>query len=139
MKKAKCEECPLKKECLAFRHRMQDLLPKKRPRPETILLERQVAVILCQGHLLLQKGKSGKVMADLYEFPYLDGQCGWECFKEVLALQLKYVNYPGQSTAHFYPFSRPTISPFIAGIAADRGSYLEKTRRGAHPPFFLGA
>lgn len=94
MKKARCQECPLINQCEAFRHHLQDLLPKKKQRPATTLLNRQVAVITYQGHYLLQKGERGKVMADLYEFPYLETETPHEVkekFESLLKVELKYL------------------------------------------------
>jgi A/G-specific adenine glycosylase len=108
-KKALCTLCPLKKQCLALRHHLVEALPKKRPPPQTISLKRSVAVIFCEGHYLVQIGEEGRVMAGLYEFPYLD----WheECesripieFERVLALPLKYVEP--------LPFQRHTFTRY---------------------------
>jgi A/G-specific adenine glycosylase len=72
-KRPQCIPCPLRESCLAYRHHLQETLPRKRqPHPIT-LLERVVGVVLCRGHYLLRKGEEGKVMADLYEFPYYEG------------------------------------------------------------------
>lgn len=48
------------------------LLPVKRKKDKTIQLHRDVAIIYSGKELLLQKGADGKVMADLWEFPYFD-------------------------------------------------------------------
>ena len=69
-KKAKCRECPLSKNCLG--KSKADLLPVKSKRDKKIYLYRDVAIIYSEKELLLQKGKEGQVMADLWEFPYFD-------------------------------------------------------------------
>lgn len=69
-KKAKCGECPLEGRCLG--KSQGDLLPVKSKREKTIHLHRDVAVIYSGKDLLLQRGKKGRVMADLWEFPYFD-------------------------------------------------------------------
>lgn len=69
-KKAKCNECPLRDQCLG--RTKADLLPIKSKKEKTVHLHRDVAVIYSGKELLLQKGKEGKVMADLWEFPYFD-------------------------------------------------------------------
>ncbi|MDN3508535.1 MAG: A/G-specific adenine glycosylase [Candidatus Neptunochlamydia sp.] len=69
-KKAKCHACPLSHECLG--KSKADLLPNKSKREKTVHLHRDVAVIYSGTELLLQKGNKGKVMADLWEFPYFD-------------------------------------------------------------------
>lgn len=68
-----CALCPLHKGCKAFLlGRTEDVPVKPLESPATIL-SRSVAVIEANGCLLLKKGLQGKVMADLYEFPYFEG------------------------------------------------------------------
>lgn len=68
-----CAFCPLKAACLALKeNRTEDLPVKLKDRPVTIL-NRAVAVIEENNAILLRKGLPGKVMADLYEFPYFEG------------------------------------------------------------------
>lgn len=69
-KKAKCNECPLTHQCQG--KSKADLLPNKSKREKTVHLYRDVAVIYSGTELLLQKGIKGKVMADLWEFPYFE-------------------------------------------------------------------
>ncbi|QVL57719.1 MAG: A/G-specific adenine glycosylase [Simkaniaceae bacterium] len=69
-KRAKCIECPLSEKCLG--KSKAGLLPVKRKKDKTIQLHRDVAIIYSGKELLLQKGADGKVMADLWEFPYFD-------------------------------------------------------------------
>lgn len=82
-KKAKCGECPLSENCLGKdqAHR----LPVKSKREKTVHLHRNVAVIYSGSEILLQKGRDGKVMADLWEFPYFDRGLNIE---EVLEISL---------------------------------------------------
>ena len=64
--------CPIKKGCLSYRKGKQRSIPIKKKAKEITLIRRQVAVIHCGDEWLLKRGVSGKVMADLYEFPYFD-------------------------------------------------------------------
>lgn len=73
-KDPKCAFCPIRKGCVAFHQGKQKSLPIKKKNKEITLLSRYVAVIYCDGHFLLKRGNKGKVMADLYEFPYFEGQ-----------------------------------------------------------------
>jgi A/G-specific adenine glycosylase len=66
----KCTECPLSSCCRAFRNGKEGQLPKKGKKLVYQKLLRDVAIIFHHDELLLQKGSPGKVMADLYEFPY---------------------------------------------------------------------
>jgi A/G-specific adenine glycosylase len=69
-----CLACPLREKCVAYNQGTQGLLPKKGKKVEMTSLSRQVFVIAYGEELLVKKGQAGKVMADLYEFPYVDIQ-----------------------------------------------------------------
>jgi A/G-specific adenine glycosylase len=68
-----CDFCPLNASCLALKHRSVDEFPVKSKSAPLTALTRSVAVIEEGDCLLLCKGQPGKVMADLYEFPYFEG------------------------------------------------------------------
>lgn len=74
MKKAACERCPLQDSCLAFERGKVELLPNRGKRSAVTSLIRFVPVIQHEDYYLLQQGREGKVMAGLYEFPYLEGK-----------------------------------------------------------------
>jgi A/G-specific adenine glycosylase len=129
-KRAQCEICPLKKECLALRHSLQAVLPKKSAPPKTVLLKRTVAVIHCEGRYLLQKGESGKVMAGLYEFPYLEGvdACQHairEMFERALGLSLNYLK-PLALQQHTFTRFRVQLFPHRMEAARLTESHLWK-------------
>ncbi|MEI8365228.1 MAG: A/G-specific adenine glycosylase [Parachlamydiaceae bacterium] len=68
----KCRECPLVAGCLAFAQGKANQLPVKSAKTVSQALHRLVAVVRHQGHLLVKRGEKGKVMADLFEFPYFE-------------------------------------------------------------------
>lgn len=68
----KCQECPLNKGCKAYRENCIDKFPVKAAKSTTQSLYRVVAVVKYKNNLLLKQGVKGKVMADLYEFPYFE-------------------------------------------------------------------
>lgn len=68
--KPRCEACPLQKSCLGKER--AESLPIKNGEKKTILLERAVIWLEVEGKVLVKKGEKGKVMADLYEFPYFE-------------------------------------------------------------------
>lgn len=70
--KPKCAICPLQKECRAYCSGKEKIIPLKQKRKKTIFLKRRVIIIHCKGEWLLKKGIRGKLMGDLYEFPYFD-------------------------------------------------------------------
>lgn len=73
--KPRCEICPLSKNCLGIEK--AHLLPIKNEEPKIILLKRAVLWIEKEGKVLVKKGEKGKVMADLYQFPYFEMEELW--------------------------------------------------------------
>lgn len=135
-KKAKCDNCPLKKECGAYRNQLQDTLPKKRARPQCIELMRQVAVIQCGESYAVQKGVAGKLMADLYEFPFIEqekiqgpiqDQALTEQFEKAWGISLNYQQaLPMQR--HSFTRYRAYLFPHVLQTSIPVGIYLWKTR-----------
>jgi A/G-specific adenine glycosylase len=70
--KPQCSICPIHSDCLGFSSGKASMLPIKTSSPEIIDLYRMVAVIESDGFFLVKKAEPGKVMADLYEFPYFE-------------------------------------------------------------------
>lgn len=71
-KKPKCISCPLKSSCQAYLQGKTSLLPFKSTKIQIETLYRAVAVIRYQDQYLLKRGAKGKIMSDLYEFPYFE-------------------------------------------------------------------
>ncbi len=70
--KPRCSACPLQDKCLAHLAGKAEALPVKNREREVIDLWRAVVLIEAEGSVLVKKGEAGKVMADLYEFPYFE-------------------------------------------------------------------
>ncbi len=70
-KKPECSKCPLSRTCVAYGQGAIDRFPPVKKRPTTIHLERDVFIVRYQKEFLVRKGEEGKVMAGLYEFPYV--------------------------------------------------------------------
>ena len=68
-----CGVCPLAAECQANLEGKAEQLPLNGKEAQLTLLTRSVAVIEANDAILLKKGSAGKVMADLYEFPWFEG------------------------------------------------------------------
>lgn len=71
-KKPACSSCPLSSSCLSYRNGLQSLIPRKKEREKTITLYRLVGIIEHEGEYLVTRGEAGRVMAGLYEFPYVE-------------------------------------------------------------------
>lgn len=72
VKEPKCTLCPLQVTCEAKRRGLESLLPLRKERKKIKLLTRIVAFVISEGKVALVKGIKGRVMADLYEFPYVE-------------------------------------------------------------------
>lgn len=68
-KKSKCQECPISWACVAYKEGKVGLIPAVKKRPDTIYLHKQVAIILYQNEVLVEKKEEGKVLGGLTEFP----------------------------------------------------------------------
>lgn len=71
-KKARCQECPLKQDCQAYLQGKVDALPFKSKKIKIEYLFRNVAIIECDSRFLVKRGSKGRIMSDLYEFPYFE-------------------------------------------------------------------
>lgn len=67
-----CQKCPLNQNCLSLKNGKEGQLPIKAFRKKTVSLYRLVPVIKAEKDLLIHKGKQGKIMADLYQFPFFE-------------------------------------------------------------------
>lgn len=68
--KPRCASCPLEKKCMG--KNKADYLPIKKEKKKITHLKRIVIWLEADGKVLVKKGEKGKVMADLYEFPYFE-------------------------------------------------------------------
>lgn len=70
--KPQCEMCPLQKSCLGRQKKRAQYLPVKSKENKINPINRLVFVFESDGCILVRKGEAGKIMADLYEFPYIE-------------------------------------------------------------------
>lgn len=72
-KKPKCSMCPVRSHCQAYAQGDTERLPTKSGKVKIEKLFRAVTVVSSnEGRYLVKKVAKGKVMSDLYEFPYFD-------------------------------------------------------------------
>lgn len=112
-KQPKCFACPLSSGCQGLKYQIADLLPKKRKKMPVTPLKRDVFIVVAEGKVLLSKGEKGRVMADLYEFPYQD-EGG-----DFLGLD-RAQSTPLETVKHTFTRFRVTLSPYLF--------YVEKAR-----------
>ena len=70
--KPRCEICPLQQECLGRKRGLAENLPIKNVEKSVVDLFRGVFIVEQDGFVLVKKGEEGRVMAGLYEFPYIE-------------------------------------------------------------------
>ena len=71
-KKPRCRDCPLISNCLSYQTGKTHHIPKLGKKVPVTVLHRLVCIIRTSHYLLLKRGRKGNVMADLFEFPYLE-------------------------------------------------------------------
>ena len=118
-----CNLCPLKESCLGYKQGIAitlPILPQRKPITE---LFRLVGCISFQGQYLLKIGEKGKIMASLFEFPYID--CDKDLiFSEAklrieqgLGLKLKLIA-PLQREKHHFTRFKAHLFPFLFEVNA---------------------
>lgn len=118
-RKPNCLACPLKKDCGSFLHGSQGVYPKKSKQPLTTILHRCVTVIFSDQSVLLHQGQLGKIMADLYEFPYFeteasgfDGIQATRILQKSLGIMAKYERKL-QVVKHSFTRYRAHLTPMV--------------------------
>ena len=70
----KCDDCPVRRFCLAYAHGTQRLLPvksKKKPRKQA---DKTVFLLRCADKLALRRRDAGGLLGGLWELPNVEGQ-----------------------------------------------------------------
>lgn len=102
----------------------------KKNKQQITALERVVAVIMCRDNVLVQKGEKGKVMADLYEFPYVKKEEEDvpidELFEKKIGLKLSYIQkLPPQQ--HSFTRYRVKLFPHLLKVEALDSRFIWKS------------
>lgn len=71
-RKPQCHLCPIQTNCQSYLQGATALIPYKSPKSATVSLYRAVAILSWNHKFLVKKGEKGKIMSDLYEFPYFE-------------------------------------------------------------------
>jgi A/G-specific adenine glycosylase len=114
VQKPRCSSCPLQEGCLGLKENKAESLPIKNEEKEAIHLHRTVVLIESCGMILVKKGETGQVMADLYEFPYFEKKGSRRQIKEWISQEFGLVVELGEALvyvkhsftryqAHLYP------------------------------------
>lgn len=144
-KEPNCHTCPLMSNCLAYRDQLQKEIPKKQRRVLTTTLYRLVGVIECGETILLTKGEKGKVMRDLYEFPYIacEGEASdpkkvVQVFSELLQRELFYIEPLPKQTHGFTRYQAHLFPHRLIAKEAKRGEQWVARDKLCALPFSSG-
>ncbi len=112
-----CARCPLKPGCVSYRDGKTEELPRRKPRQAPTVLERLVAIVYTSSAVLLRREEKGKVMAGLWEFPYLEGKApAWEVAQaRVVEHFSEPLSYRGSlpAVSHGFTRFRAFLSPYL--------------------------
>ncbi|MCB1108142.1 MAG: NUDIX domain-containing protein, partial [Chlamydiia bacterium] len=116
-KNPQCFKCPLSNGCRAYINGLEKELPIRRKRPKILALHRLVWIAIQGNHVLVSKGKKGKVMADLWHFPFfeLDTMIDIEVVEKELESFLGQVTYAKELDTIKHGFTRyqATLYPHV--------------------------
>ena len=73
-RKPDCAACPCNGFCLGYLHGTAEQLPVKSPKRKRSVQERTVFVLSCDGYYALQKRPPKGLLADLWQFPNVNGK-----------------------------------------------------------------
>lgn len=107
--KPRCLDCPLKQRCLANKQNRAQYLPMKKKDQEAIHIHRVVFIFESEGSILVRKGEKGKVMEDLYEFPYIEIHHHLEFFLH----EANQLMTPLQPCSHTFTKYKANLYPYL--------------------------
>lgn len=113
----RCDLCPIQSGCSAYKRGQATLLPIKSSTQKTEKITRGVAVIIVDGFVLVRENLTGKVMADLCEFPYFEeikSFMGVQLALSELGLKVKLIQ-PLALVKHSFTRFAASLYPFYFG------------------------
>jgi A/G-specific adenine glycosylase len=123
-KRPRCERCPLRKRCAAYRHGEQESLPRRKAKKAIPHKEIVAAAIRKDGRFLLARRPSRGLLGGLWEFP--GGEAGkgetltqalGRILKSELGIDLRVGRKLG-SVGHAYSHFRITLNLYACELAA---------------------
>ena len=79
-----CSSCPLKSSCLAYKMNKTATIPPPKKYTPTIYQHKQVAIILWEDLVMVEKREEGKVLGGLMEFPSFEYSIEEDLQKKIL-------------------------------------------------------
>ncbi len=111
----KCDICPLKNACLAYKEGKQELLPVKSSKTTKRKEKRTVFVLIYQDQVLLQKRDEKGLLASLYELPNILGHLSKKevkAYLETQGYQIKSLQ-KGPSIKHIFSHLEWDLTSYI--------------------------
>lgn len=118
-RKPNCSVCPIRQNCLSYRHGKENVLPIKSTKLVSEKLFRAVSIIQNENYFLVRQGQKGEIMHDLYEFPFfeMDNSSKWSDdiqmkeIKNKFSLSVKKVNQEIPDCKHSFTKYRVNLYP----------------------------
>ena len=79
-----CEKCPLKENCIAKKENLTNIIPVRDQKIKRKKEEKTVFLLEFENKIAIQKRKSTGLLANLYEFPNVDGKINEKEIKNIL-------------------------------------------------------
>ena len=123
--KPQCDLCPLKPGCKGYQTGKALYLPIKSAPPETTILQRAVFLIENGGEVLVKRGSPKTLMADLYEFPYVENSSQKFPGKKLSSVKPTFTRYLARlQPYHIFLQKRNELSSFLQNYGiTDAESY----------------
>lgn len=100
-----CEKCPLQEICLARKENLTDSIPVRNAKVERRKEQKTVFLLECEGKVAIRKRESTGLLANLYEFPNVDGKLSIKEIQNVLAKWNLVGKKPQKAGTHHHIFS----------------------------------
>lgn len=129
-KKPICSACPLLHSCKAHQQNLVEKFPLNSRQLISVKLHRMVPILMSNEKFLIQKVPAGKVMADLHEFPYFEGQMSLKDLQDKIKNEFKlevnpigklplvkhsFTKYRVNLEAYFFNSNRAKVEGFFWG------------------------
>lgn len=142
-KKPQCGLCPLRLSCKSYESKTQELYPVKKKGEKITKLHRLILIIESEGYVLLHKEtEKNKLMADLWEFPYVETnkplqnsyfpEAFFKHFSSVLELK-KELSVVRQSFTRYQAFLYPSLWKASERPSIERYEWIKKGELDKYP------
>lgn len=100
-----CDECPLQEICLAKKENLTDEIPVRNAKIKRKKEQKTVFLLECEGKIAIRKRENKGLLANLYEFPNVDGKLMKKELEKVLKTWNLQANKIEKAGTHNHIFS----------------------------------